>query len=401
MEFTDEFGQCLVCGDRSAGKHYGVMACYGCKGFFRRTIRSAQTYTCRFQQKCSIDKDQRNACRFCRFQRCLQVGMEPDAIRPDRDIIGKQKNPRRKKILKRQDSSLSISYPQTPEMPVEDSLISILIDIELRASAGQLNNENIGFTRVKADPDVDLASLFVNAHLYIDDMFEISYGPGRVASTEELKAAFKRKVFSCIHWIDALFSLAGVSSIREKVCVLKSVFAQYCLFAQAARTAQISIDPNTFFLCNRAILPRVPPRDLIETNLLANNMIARVLDELVLPTRRIHLSECEAVALTAMIILNPEAPGLSPRTMSELSLLRDRVQTALFQTIRERLQPEHTVQAVTSRFGNLLLLLPPLARVSTLFAENVHFARMFGTQIVDPILVEVFSDEHGMQRSDI
>ncbi|VDN87001.1 unnamed protein product [Brugia pahangi] len=71
-------GMCMVCGDRSAGKHYGVMACYGCKGFFRRTIRSGQSYTCRFMQKCSIDKDQRNACRFCRFQRCLEVGMEPD-----------------------------------------------------------------------------------------------------------------------------------------------------------------------------------------------------------------------------------------------------------------------------------------------------------------------------------
>uniref|UniRef100_A0A0K0DK11 Nuclear receptor domain-containing protein n=1 Tax=Angiostrongylus cantonensis TaxID=6313 RepID=A0A0K0DK11_ANGCA len=111
MDLCD--GVCMVCGDRSAGKHYGVMACYGCKGFFRRTIRSGQNYSCRFQRKCSIDKDQRNACRFCRFQRCLNVGMEPDAIRPDRDVIGKQKNPRRKK-LRREDSSLPSPGSDSP-----------------------------------------------------------------------------------------------------------------------------------------------------------------------------------------------------------------------------------------------------------------------------------------------
>uniref|UniRef100_A0AC34RG94 Nuclear receptor domain-containing protein n=1 Tax=Panagrolaimus sp. JU765 TaxID=591449 RepID=A0AC34RG94_9BILA len=78
MEFSE--GICMVCGDKSAGKHYGVAACYGCKGFFRRTIRSSQTYSCRFDSKCLIDKDQRNACRYCRFKRCLEVGMEPEGL---------------------------------------------------------------------------------------------------------------------------------------------------------------------------------------------------------------------------------------------------------------------------------------------------------------------------------
>uniref|UniRef100_A0A183VAN5 Nuclear receptor domain-containing protein n=1 Tax=Toxocara canis TaxID=6265 RepID=A0A183VAN5_TOXCA len=86
---------CSVCHDEASGRHYGVVACFGCKGFFRRTVRAGKNYVCRYEQKCRIDKAGRNVCRSCRFQKCLQVGMEPDAIRPDRDKTGRQKNPRR------------------------------------------------------------------------------------------------------------------------------------------------------------------------------------------------------------------------------------------------------------------------------------------------------------------
>lgn len=58
------------------GKHYGVYSCEGCKGFFKRTIRKDLTYTCRDNKDCQIDKRQRNRCQYCRYQKCLAMGMK-------------------------------------------------------------------------------------------------------------------------------------------------------------------------------------------------------------------------------------------------------------------------------------------------------------------------------------
>lgn len=64
-----------------AGKHYGVYSCEGCKGFFKRTVRKDLTYTCRDNKDCLIDKRQRNRCQYCRYQKCLAMGMKREGRR--------------------------------------------------------------------------------------------------------------------------------------------------------------------------------------------------------------------------------------------------------------------------------------------------------------------------------
>ncbi|KAM4610475.1 peroxisome proliferator-activated receptor delta b isoform 2-T3 [Polymixia lowei] len=72
--------ECKICGDKASGFHYGVHACEGCKGFFRRTIRMKLEYE-RCERTCKIQKKNRNKCQYCRFQKCLSLGMSHDAIR--------------------------------------------------------------------------------------------------------------------------------------------------------------------------------------------------------------------------------------------------------------------------------------------------------------------------------
>uniref|UniRef100_A0A8C8S798 Nuclear receptor subfamily 1 group D member 1 n=1 Tax=Pelusios castaneus TaxID=367368 RepID=A0A8C8S798_9SAUR len=73
---------CKVCGDIASGFHYGVHACEGCKGFFRRSIQQNISYKmCVKSENCLIMRMNRNRCQHCRFKKCLAVGMSRDAVR--------------------------------------------------------------------------------------------------------------------------------------------------------------------------------------------------------------------------------------------------------------------------------------------------------------------------------
>lgn len=82
---------CPVCGDKVSGYHYGLLTCESCKGFFKRTVQNKKVYTCVAERSCHIDKTQRKRCPFCRFQKCLDVGMKLEAVRADRMRGGRNK----------------------------------------------------------------------------------------------------------------------------------------------------------------------------------------------------------------------------------------------------------------------------------------------------------------------
>ncbi|CAF1622127.1 unnamed protein product, partial [Adineta ricciae] len=88
---ADIFAQisCYVCQASSSGIHFGAITCEGCKGFFRRSIkeRAPSRYKCMDNGTCEISASTRNGCRYCRFQRCIKVGMSVEGSR-----IGRQSN---------------------------------------------------------------------------------------------------------------------------------------------------------------------------------------------------------------------------------------------------------------------------------------------------------------------
>ena len=67
--------KCAVCGDLARGKHYKVLSCDGCKGFFQRNYTKSDQFFCSSAGRCEVDRRNRTMCKFCRLQKCIHVGM--------------------------------------------------------------------------------------------------------------------------------------------------------------------------------------------------------------------------------------------------------------------------------------------------------------------------------------
>jgi hypothetical protein len=76
---------CLICGDFAfKSNRFGVKSCTACNSFFSRIMKQKQTIPeCPnlFVDKiCQINKKTRNNCQKCRFDKCLEMGMNSDFV---------------------------------------------------------------------------------------------------------------------------------------------------------------------------------------------------------------------------------------------------------------------------------------------------------------------------------
>ncbi|KAI6206790.1 Nuclear hormone receptor family member nhr-5 [Aphelenchoides besseyi] len=401
METDRETTACVVCGDSNAvAKHYGVLACLGCKGFFRRTLKKADQYECMKNDNCIIDKRERNGCRACRFRRCLESGMDPSAVRPDRDFTGRQQTIRLQVPAKRSKSTTSEKKKDEKSklkittdkdetwkrLPVEmRTMIMTLMNIEIKISRGDTMNDA---SKVYPLHINTIREIIENPVKLSGKRTEMRYEPYRRAQNSEFQVIVYRRLIAAIDWVECLSEMMedGGLTIEDKIMLVKNCFGPLMLFKNAARTALVTKDENILCVCNFAYVPRNMGTTYDDAYHLDNGLVGRMLDELVSPMRKISISEEELVSLSAIIVLNPMARDLTEKGVAKIGLLRNRIQDTLFQYLKETYPDSTPVQ----RFGNLLLYLPILTSLANIVSENIRFAQTFSPLGDVPLFTSLF-----------
>uniref|UniRef100_A0A8C4X5H0 Retinoic acid receptor RXR n=1 Tax=Erpetoichthys calabaricus TaxID=27687 RepID=A0A8C4X5H0_ERPCA len=345
---------CAICGDRSSGKHYGVYSCEGCKGFFKRTVRKDLTYTCRDNKDCLVDKRQRNRCQYCRYQKCLAMGMKREVVQDERQRSVQEERQRNKD----KDGEVESTSGVNEEMPVEKILdaemaVEQKTELHVDGSASTGNSPNDPVTNICQAADKQLFTLVEWAkriphfsELPLDDQVILL----RAGWNELLIASFSHRSISVK---DGILLATGLHVHRNSAhsAGVGAIFDRYLLVFFVL-----------FFFS------------------------ARVLTELVSKMRDMQMDKTELGCLRAIILFNPDAKGLS--NPGEVELLREKVYASLEAYCKQRYPDQQ------GRFAKLLLRLPALRSIGLKCLEHLFFFKLIGDTPIDTFLMEMLEAPH-------
>lgn len=256
---------CSICGDRASGKHYGVYSCEGCGGFFKRTVRKDLSYACREEKNCIIDKRQRNRCQYCRYQKCLAMGMKREAVQEERQ-----------RTKERDTAEVESTSNMQTEMPIER-----ILEAERRMDCKSEKPE------------------FEN-------------------SITNLCQATNKQLVQLVEWAKHIPHFTSLP-ISDQVLLLRAGWNELLIAAFSHRSIDVK---DGIVLATGLTIQRSSANQVG-----VGGIFDRVLTELISKMREMKMDKTELGCLRSVILFNPDVRGL--KSIQEVEVLREKVYAVL------------------------------------------------------------------------
>ncbi|KAK0401552.1 hypothetical protein QR680_015850 [Steinernema hermaphroditum] len=373
---------CVVCGDAATGRHYGTVACNGCKGFFRRTIRRQYTYKCRFKDDCDIKIHTRAVCRACRYRRCLENGMKVEAVQNERDVIGKRK---------RTDS------PEPPAAERKQQMVSYEgIQMSSMMSCADLTEEEIWNGKNSAVLLQQLSNLEECVAKQRDSVIQstgnVEYstkqqpfhfdGTKRHATVEDIFQSLRCQLILGINWAKQLTPFNNLNP-DDQTALLKAFAPQNIVLGVAYRSMSQRVDHLK--LINDSCITRASDDKDETPDEFYKKDCDRVMDQLVIPMSHLDIDRIEFLAMKACVLFNPVAKGLSAQSYQKILNTRRAIYKAL-----EFYENTKIPKPNEGRMGDILFtMLSPLQTFANMVSEDVLVTKLSGVAHLDRLMEEL------------
>ncbi|KAK6166770.1 hypothetical protein SNE40_023392 [Patella caerulea] len=352
LEFDGETVLCRVCGDKASGFHYGVHACEGCKGFFRRSIQQKIQYRpCLKNQQCNIMRVNRNRCQYCRLKKCISVGMSRDAVRFGR-------------VPKKEKARIIEQMQKVSSQSTVTALISILQnEQDVLQSVFNAHRQTCDFSQFRVQQMRELAfqdNRYVDcpAHMACPLNNQLGMDPNANKDWGNFSESFTPAIKSVV---DFAKGIPGFTLLNQddQVTLLKAGTFEVLLVRLACL---FDPDTNTLMFTSGRLFRR-------QTSATGSNNISCgagfLLDSMFDFAERfnkLHLTEEELALFSAIVLLSPDRPGL--RNVEQVEKIQNKLTESLHNIINVNHKEDSTL------FAKLLMKTTDLRTLNTLHSEK-------------------------------
>ncbi|GFT72456.1 photoreceptor-specific nuclear receptor [Nephila pilipes] len=367
--------RCIVCGDVSSGKHYGVLACNGCSGFFKRSVRRKLVYRCQAASgECLVDKAHRNQCQACRLRKCLECGMNKDAVQNERQ-------PRNTATV-RPNSAFAVPVSTTEEvfntrgevkglnmgtfptfLPLHPKLVSpFFAKVNSSKFTEYLMSSNERSTTNNSEKKETPCPYGYPSFFAHED------SAGSSVDANALYETSARILLLSIRWARNLPSYSSLA-LQDQVALLEETWSE--LFLITCIQWSMPLESNPFFTTMEANLSDVQPKKCVQA---LQKIFARF--------KWLAVDFSEFACLKAIVLFKQDVEPL--KDIHQVSMLQDHAQLMLAHHIKS----QHF--DYTFRFGRLLLLLPSLRQIHPDTVETIFFSKTIGSTPIVKLLGDLF-----------